>query len=449
MTNRSADDLNWLTDLPPGPRQRWLSWGLMLILIGVSILAAPFSSTTLMERPAFVPMIGVAIFLCDLIAASLFFNYYHIYRSDILSILGCSHLFTASMVIIRVLSFPGGLTTHGVVGGSDQTPAWLYLFWHASFPIALLCYASVQDRQRRSALPLVACIGLAALAVVIAAWGATHLTAALPMVTTRNNQPTVFARAILVGEMIICAVGAAKLQRRRRSLLDQWLTVMASASILELIFAGMLGGGQFSVGFYFGRMLAGCTSAIILVLLLSEAAHVYARLARANVQLRREQSNRLLTLEAAIVSIAHELNQPLTAIAANGEAARRYLGGAPPKIERARDLITWLMRDIERASDVLGNVRVLFGSACTAHELVDINLLIRETLHDLRPQMLVGGTAFDVKLARDLPPSLASPASCGRSSSIWFRTPLTPCRISRLTSACCKSPPAAMARTSS
>src|SRR5262249_45760942 len=117
------------------------------------------------------------------------------------------------------------------------------------------------------------------------------------------------------------AAALAVLWVRRRSVLDQWLMVVALVSILELVFSGLLPGVRFSLGFYAGRMLSLITSSIVLVILIAETMRLYMRLAHSNAMLQRERDNKLMNLDAATSSISHEVKQPLGAIIANGEAA--------------------------------------------------------------------------------------------------------------------------------
>ena len=62
--------------------------------------------------------------------------------------LASGYLFSAAIVIPHALTFPGAFSETGLLGANDQTTAWLYVFWHAGFPIFALCYALFpEDRQ--------------------------------------------------------------------------------------------------------------------------------------------------------------------------------------------------------------------------------------------------------------------------------------------------------------
>ena len=109
----------------------------------------------------------------------------------------------------------------------------------------------------------------------------------------------------------------ALLWRKKHSVLNQWLMVVALAFASELIINGLFISARFTLGFYVSRLFSIVTSTIVLVVLLEETTKLYGRLARSNAMLLREQNNRLMTLEALASSISHEVRQPLTGIVAS------------------------------------------------------------------------------------------------------------------------------------
>jgi len=79
-------------------------------------------------------------------------------------------------------------------------------------------------------------------------------------------------------------------------------------------------------------------------------------------------------------SIAHEVNQPLTAIVANSHAAVLFLNSAPPDIDNASEALKDVVRDGERAGEVIEGLRAMFRKDGRKRTLLDLNGLIRETL---------------------------------------------------------------------
>jgi two-component system, LuxR family, sensor kinase FixL len=90
-------------------------------------------------------------------------------------------------------------------------------------------------------------------------------------------------------------------------------------------------------------------------------------------RVRGEFRNKLMNLEAMVASIAHEVRQPLAAIATNGMAALRFLGHAQPDLEETRSALDRIIIASHRAGEVFDNISALFGSADQRHEPVDVN----------------------------------------------------------------------------
>jgi signal transduction histidine kinase len=204
--------------------------------------------------------------------------------------------------------------------------------------------------------------------------------------------------------MLISAAPIAVLAVRRRSVLDQWLMVVALVFILELALSGLLPSVRFGVGFYAGRVFSLITSSVVLIVVLAETTWLYARLARSNALLHRERNNKLMNMEAMAASIAHEVSQPLGAISINGSAALRFLGRTPPDLGEVESAVKRTIGASLRAGQVLDNLRALFGRAELKRERLDVNNLTREVLRFLESDIESRGIEIRVELASGLPP---------------------------------------------
>src|SRR5579862_1384185 len=89
---------------------------------------------------------------------------------------------------------------------------------------------------------------------------------------------------------------------------------------------------------------------------------------------------RLTAMGELTASIAHEVTQPLTGIVTNGNACLHWLTSAPPNIEKARTTVERIIRDSNRACEVIRDIRTLVKKAEPHHEAVDLNDLIHRTL---------------------------------------------------------------------
>lgn len=112
--------------------------------------------------------------------------------------------------------------------------------------------------------------------------------------------------------------------------------------------------------------------------------------------------SRVATMGELTASIAHEVNQPLAAIVANGEAGLRWLGKPEPELGETKKSIEAVIRNAQRASDVVRRLRALSSKAAPVHAPVDLAVLAEETLllveRELRSQR--------VQLSKELPAGL-------------------------------------------
>jgi PAS domain S-box-containing protein len=122
---------------------------------------------------------------------------------------------------------------------------------------------------------------------------------------------------------------------------------------------------------------------------------------------RREELahvTRIAMMGELTTSLAHEINQPLTAILSNAEAAQRFLSRAVPDIGEVRQILGDIIRDDRRASDVVRKVRALVKKEKLRDELLDLNKEIEEVVDLIRGDSLLQS----LSIATDLSPGLAA-----------------------------------------
>ena len=102
-------------------------------------------------------------------------------------------------------------------------------------------------------------------------------------------------------------------------------------------------------------------------------------------------------------TIAHEVNQPLAAIVANGNAALRWLRKTPPEVAEAVANVNQIIGDGHRASGVIASIRGMFKKDEHAKVLLDVNAVIREVLELLHGELSSKKISVRTKLSRDLP----------------------------------------------
>ncbi len=137
---------------------------------------------------------------------------------------------------------------------------------------------------------------------------------------------------------------------------------------------------------------------------------------RAEQLLQLGQVARLNTLGELAAGMAHELNQPLTAVLSNSQAARRLLAEDPPEMDAARQAMTQAAEQAKRASAVVGRLRRLVeqpGLAPQAEPL-DLNQAVAEALYLLEPELRRRQVQVKVQMkvqAADLPAAQADPVA--------------------------------------
>ena len=119
-------------------------------------------------------------------------------------------------------------------------------------------------------------------------------------------------------------------------------------------------------------------------------------------QTRLARAAELATAAELSVSIAHEVNQPLSGIITNASTCLRMLAGEAPNIEGARETARRTIRDGNRAAEVITRLRALYGKKAAAVEAVDLNDATREvialSLSDLQKGHVIVRTEFDADL---------------------------------------------------
>ncbi|CAD5108557.1 PAS domain-containing sensor histidine kinase [Zestomonas carbonaria] len=89
---------------------------------------------------------------------------------------------------------------------------------------------------------------------------------------------------------------------------------------------------------------------------------------------------RVTTLGELVASIAHEVNQPLSAIAANGEACLHWLKHDEPDLQEVRDGIARVLSEVRRASDVILRIRALSRKSDPQYAPLDLREVVEEAL---------------------------------------------------------------------
>jgi signal transduction histidine kinase len=389
-----------LANVPPTQGQRRMARAFLLALLVILLGTWPFAAIKLPEVEAFVPTLAAALFVSDCVTAALLFAQFSILRQWALLVIANGYVFSALIVVAHALAFPGAFTPTGVLGAGLQSAVWLYWFWHAGLPLAVIGYALVKDTDRladmRFTRPAIGLSVMGVLALVIALfWFVTQHQDLLPVTFVDVRPLSPFRRVI--GGIVVLGLGAIALGLlwpRQNSLLDQWLIVALCALLLEVVLASVLSAGRYNLAWYAGRFYQLVTATVVMVVLLAEMTRLYSRLARFNAMLqrerttlqraidaqRRERDARLLTGDAVAATIAHEVKQPLSAMIMRSDTGLRWLDRAVPDLDKAKAEFRHIAADGHRAAAVIESIRANFRKDARIRAPLDIDDLVGEAI---------------------------------------------------------------------
>src|SRR6266404_1607595 len=149
--------------------------------------------------------------------------------------------------------------------------------------------------------------------------------------------------------------------------------------------------------------VAGTTFVILasaLIASLSEQKRAEEALREAQANLARV--NRVNTMAELTASLAHEVNQPISAAVTNADACLRWLDGDTPNLEEARAAAMEIVKDGTRAAEIITRIRLLFKKGTPQREPLDVNEVIREMIALLRSDI----ARYSISIRTDLPADL-------------------------------------------
>ena len=128
---------------------------------------------------------------------------------------------------------------------------------------------------------------------------------------------------------------------------------------------------------------------------------------------RRREQLELLTrvslLGEMTGSLAHELNQPLAAIASNANAAMRFIDKGKLEPEKLREILVDIVDDGHRAHEIIHNVRNTIKKGSTLRQKIDLNEVISHVAHLVQPDAWMNSSKLNTSSDKDLPKVEADP----------------------------------------
>jgi signal transduction histidine kinase len=134
-----------------------------------------------------------------------------------------------------------------------------------------------------------------------------------------------------------------------------------------------------------------------------------AQLRESEQQLQQQRNelahlSRVATASELSGSLAHELNQPLTAILSNAQAALRFLAHENIDLNEVRDILKDIVEQDNRAGEIIHRLRLLLKKGVVQQQPLDVNDVVQEVLKLIRSDLVNQSVVAHTELATDLPP---------------------------------------------
>jgi C4-dicarboxylate-specific signal transduction histidine kinase len=133
----------------------------------------------------------------------------------------------------------------------------------------------------------------------------------------------------------------------------------------------------------------------------TEARRVEEQVHRARADLAHVA--RVTTLGELTAAIAHEINQPLTALVTQGSACLRWLARDPPNLEKARSLVEAMVSSGMRAAEVISRLRAMMKKSPPYRDLLNINDAILAVIALVDAEAQRNRVLLRTELSNDMP----------------------------------------------
>jgi len=277
-----------IAGVPASTRQRRIAFGVLVILVAFIALTIPFANIELAHVEPFVSVTQTVMCFADLLTATLLFAGYSVYPRRAILALASGFIFSGVFAFLHALAFPGAFTELPLIGDVLNSAGWLFVFWHASFLLAVIVYVMLKDvgeAEGRPGPPTRVTIGVTIACVLAATAGltlvATQGVGYLPRLFLNVTNMTSAANAAKVILALLNVTALVLLFVRKRTVLGYWLIVVLVAWLPNFVLSIFITMDRFTVGWYANRIFALCAGSSLLFALLVETVAMYTRLANA------------------------------------------------------------------------------------------------------------------------------------------------------------------------
>src|SRR5258708_4529273 len=124
-----------------------------LAMVGATACILPFATVRIGPWAFFLPCTLTAVVMFDGITSFLLMQQYLVRGDGRMLGLAATYLFSAAVVVVHALTFPGVVAPHGLFGAPPSTTVWLWVVWHSGFPAGLALSMAPWPRWLRLRAP--------------------------------------------------------------------------------------------------------------------------------------------------------------------------------------------------------------------------------------------------------------------------------------------------------
>jgi signal transduction histidine kinase len=391
-----------LSSLPASRAQRWAASGAAALLFALFVAAEMYGDAPGPTAPGFAGLTAGAESTSFLMTATLLFALFSIRRLRSLLVLAAGYLFTSLMLVSWCLTFPG-IFASSLFGAGAQASFYLAMLVVVGPAVTAIAYVACgaggegPTVSNPGRVILVTLALMAALAMGMT-WAIVTAGDRLPPMMLDSVHVSPLWRQIAPLVVVIYVVAAVAVAFGSGSIVETWLAVSLWSWTLES-FLLLRFGARYSFRWYVSVFFEFFSAGVVLAALLSQVTTLYARLAISTRTQRRERENRLLAVDAALASVAHQTYQPISAIMTNAHAAQRALARTNPDVAEIRAVLTDIVADGHRATDAIDAVRAIFRTDGGGRTALDVADLVSGVLilvqSDLKARQIVVETTVD------------------------------------------------------
>lgn len=375
---------------------RKLAWSIvagMVVIAGAAIL---FGQGLFAQFPPFLPAVISAVVVTEALSGYVFFGHYRTRRELRYLFFALAYLSTACIGIAYMLTFPGVLPVLRDFGATDQTAVYLWVCWHALFPLLILLGSFVSAERRRRPRVGTILISFAALGGTMAfviglTWTLLRLGPLLPILGAHGVFTDVMR--IVIGPsacaLDLAAIVALLRKRNSTAAMSLWLIVSITASGLDTMM-GLLC-ARYSYCWYAGKVFSMVSSTIILAAYIYEMLELQWRLSDATHELRDLNEAERRSAQDRLAYLAyHDRHTGLL----NRQRWQELLSASVEKAARARTRTSIMLIDLDKFTDV----NDAFGQTLGDAVLVEVAERLRQVVRDGGLIARYGGDEFAVLL---------------------------------------------------